>query len=56
MAKLFCAVKAFLTRNEGASVVEYALALLLIAAITIAGITILGNSISEFFTTAAGTI
>jgi Flp pilus assembly pilin Flp len=56
MAKLFRAVREFFARNEGTSLTEYALALLLIAAVTIAGIAIVGNAISSFFINAAGTI
>jgi Flp pilus assembly pilin Flp len=56
MCELFRVLKAFLTANEGASLVEYAVGLLLIAVVTIAMISVLGNAISSFFVNAAGTI
>jgi Flp pilus assembly pilin Flp len=46
----------FLIGNEGASVVEYALLLLLLATATIAGIAVLGGSISSAFQSFATTI
>jgi Flp pilus assembly pilin Flp len=48
--------KWFVTRDEGASLVEYSLALLLIVVVTIATISLLGNSLSTLFTIAASSI
>jgi Flp pilus assembly pilin Flp len=56
MSKLRRAMKAFLTGNDGASVVEYALTLLLITVITLAGIAVLGDKISSFFVSVAGSL
>jgi pilus assembly protein Flp/PilA len=57
MARLLAALaKRLATRTEGASLVEYALALLLIAVVTIVMISLLGTTLSSFFTSAAGTI
>jgi Flp pilus assembly pilin Flp len=56
MCKLFRVLKAFFARVEGASLAEYAVGLLLIAVITIAGISLLGNAISSFFVSMAGTV
>jgi Flp pilus assembly pilin Flp len=56
MAELFRAIKRVLLRDEGASFAEYGVMLLLIAAITIAGIALLGNALSSFFVSAAGSI
>jgi Flp pilus assembly pilin Flp len=50
-------VRDFLTaREEGATVVEYALLLLLIAVLALAGITLFGQTLSSFFSTASSTI
>ena len=56
MARLFRATKEFLTRNEGASFAEYAVTLILITAVTLLGIAVLGNAISDFLVKAAGSI
>jgi Flp pilus assembly pilin Flp len=44
------------TNEEGATLAEYALALFLIAVVTIAAISYLGNSISSVFQNAATSI
>jgi len=46
----------FVTRSEGASLVEYSVALLLIAVVTLAAISLLGTSLSSLFNSAASTI
>jgi Flp pilus assembly pilin Flp len=56
MSKLFRTLQALFSREEGASIVEYALGLVLIALVTITGIAVLGNTLSNFFTTAATSI
>jgi Flp pilus assembly pilin Flp len=56
MSRLLTKAREFLHRNDGASVVEYALALLLICVVTMVVIGLLGNSLSTFFTSAAGSI
>jgi len=56
MTKLWSRVKAFLTGDIGASLVEYALALLLITAVTLLGIAVLGGKISSFFVSAASSL
>jgi Flp pilus assembly pilin Flp len=56
MSKLFRALQACFSRQEGASVVEYAVGLLLIAVVAITGIAVLGNTLSNFFTNAATSI
>jgi Flp pilus assembly pilin Flp len=48
--------KFFTKNNEGATLAEYAVLLGLIAAVILAGISLLGTSISNFFNTAAGSI
>jgi Flp pilus assembly pilin Flp len=50
-------IKWFLShKEEAASIVEYALALMLIAVVTIAAISLLGTALSSFFQSAAATI
>jgi pilus assembly protein Flp/PilA len=56
VTRLLAFFQGLLRRDSGASLVEYALALLLIAVVTIAMITILGTSLSTFFSDAASTI
>lgn len=56
MQNVLAVARDFLKRDDGASVVEYALALLLICVVTMVVIGLLGNSLSTFFTSAAGSI
>ena len=49
-------VNALKNRQEGASLVEYALLVVLIAIVAIAAITAAGSSISGIFQTIAGTL
>jgi pilus assembly protein Flp/PilA len=57
MSKLVSGVKKFFRKGEeGASLAEYALLLALIAVVCIAAIALLGNKISQMFSTVAGSI
>ncbi len=56
MSKLLRLLLTCLRREEGASIVEYAVGMLLVAIITIAGIAVLGNAISNFFASAATSV
>jgi Flp pilus assembly pilin Flp len=56
MTKIIAGVKKFFAGTEGASIGEYAVALMLIAIVAIATVTALGSTISAFFVSAAGTI
>jgi Flp pilus assembly pilin Flp len=56
MSKLLRMLHAFFSREQGASIVEYAVGLLLIAVVTVTGIAVLGNVLSNFFTNAATSI
>jgi len=46
----------FSAREEGAAVVEYALALLLIVVVTLTAVSLLGSSLSNFFQVASTSI
>jgi pilus assembly protein Flp/PilA len=55
--KFLAAVREFLTRREeGASLAEYGLLLVLIAVVCVAAITLLGNQISSMFVSIAGSV
>jgi Flp pilus assembly pilin Flp len=56
MTKFIAGVKRFFAGTEGASVGEYAVALMLIAVVTIGAITSLGGTLSAFFASLAGTV
>ena len=56
MKKLLAAAKGFLNDETGATMVEYALMVALVAAVAIAGVTTLGTKISSQFTTIAGSV
>jgi Flp pilus assembly pilin Flp len=56
MTKFITGVKRFLAGTEAASIAEYAVALMLIAVFTLAAVALLGDAISAFFMSAAGTI
>jgi Flp pilus assembly pilin Flp len=56
VAKLIDAVKTFITRNEGTSLVEYAVVLVLIAVICLTAIAQFGSAISTMLMNAAGSI
>jgi Flp pilus assembly pilin Flp len=45
-----------LNREEGQTMAEYALLIAFIAIVALVGITVLGNSLSAFFNTLAGTL
>jgi pilus assembly protein Flp/PilA len=49
MAKFIAAAKRFVREDEGATLVEYALAIALISLVAGAGALILGTGISDFF-------
>jgi Flp pilus assembly pilin Flp len=56
MIRLIAIARRFFTRQEGASLIEYALLLVLVATITVAAIASLGGSISSWFQNAANSI
>jgi pilus assembly protein Flp/PilA len=56
MARFLAAAKRFCTHSEGASIVEYALLVALLAAVCIVAMASLGNSLSNAFTTVTGSI
>lgn len=57
MLALWTKVTAFLTdEDRGASMVEYALLVVLIAIIAIAAISLVGNRVSEAFSTVGNTL
>jgi Flp pilus assembly pilin Flp len=56
MTKIIAGVKRFVAGAEGASVAEYAVALLLIAVVTLAAVATLGDKLSTFFANAAQSI
>lgn len=53
---MFHALKTLLRDEEGASIVEYALLLALVALVVITAATTLGNNLSSFFNSTAGSI
>jgi Flp pilus assembly pilin Flp len=56
MTRLIAALKALVRSERAASLVEYALTLLLIAIVTLVAIAALGDRISAFFSSASTTI
>jgi pilus assembly protein Flp/PilA len=56
MAKLVTAVLKFFGKEEGASIIEYALLLALLAVVCVTAMSVFGNSLSNLFSTAATTI
>jgi len=57
MLRLWTAFQSRIVRDEeGASMVEYALLVALIAVVVIAGAIILGNAINDKFSTVGGTV
>jgi pilus assembly protein Flp/PilA len=57
MLRLWTAIQSRIVRDEeGASMVEYALLVALIAVVVIAGAIILGNAINDKFSTVGGSI
>jgi Flp pilus assembly pilin Flp len=56
MTSIIAAVRRFLSDTEGASVVEYAVALLLIAGVTLAATAVLGDKLSAIISTVAQSI
>jgi Flp pilus assembly pilin Flp len=53
MTKIIAGAKRFFAGTEGASLGEYAVALMLIAVVALAAVALLGNKISGFFASAA---
>jgi pilus assembly protein Flp/PilA len=56
MKSLIAKIKNFVREEEGASAVEYGLLVALIAAVIIAGVTLLGNNLLALFNGVAGSI
>jgi Flp pilus assembly pilin Flp len=56
MKTIIAGVRRLLVGAEGASIVEYSLALLLMAVVTLAAIGALGTVLSNFFTSAASSV
>jgi len=56
MAKLSAAIKKFLGRKEGASLVEYGLLVSLIAVVCMAGVKLVGQQVSAVFTNVANAL
>jgi pilus assembly protein Flp/PilA len=56
MSKLASIARRIVRNEEGATMVEYALMVALIAVVVIAGATLLGNSVNAKFSTVAGNV
>ena len=56
MRKLITAVKKFTTDDTGATMVEYALMIALVAAVCVVAVTALGSAVSAKFNSVAGSI
>jgi len=56
MQELMTAAKKFVSDDSGATMVEYALMVALVAAVCVAGVTLLGTAISSKFSGVAGSI
>lgn len=56
MLRLWTAIQSRLTKEDGATMVEYALLVALIALVVIVGAAVLGNAISDQFTSTGGTV
>ena len=56
MGKLIAVAKRFLNDDSGATMVEYALMVALVAAVCVVAVTALGTAISSRFTAIAGSI
>jgi pilus assembly protein Flp/PilA len=56
MGKLMLALKRFLAEESGASMVEYALMVALVAAVCVTAVTALGTAVSGQFNTVAGNL
>jgi pilus assembly protein Flp/PilA len=56
MKKLADSFRAFITDEDGATMVEYGLMLALIAAVCIVAVALVGTSASSMFTTVAGSL
>jgi pilus assembly protein Flp/PilA len=56
MKSLLTKIQNFFNEEEGASAVEYGLLVALIAAVIIAGVTLLGSNLNTLFNNVAGSI
>jgi pilus assembly protein Flp/PilA len=56
MSKLIAAARKFMTDDSGATMVEYALMVALVAAVCVVAVTALGTALSGQFTTIAGNV
>lgn len=56
MSKMIAAAKNFMNDDSGATMVEYALMVALVAAVCVVAVTALGSAISKQFTTISGSI
>ena len=56
MRKLLATAKKFTTDESGATMVEYALMVALVAAVCVVAVTALGTALSGQFTTVAGNV
>jgi Flp pilus assembly pilin Flp len=56
MRQCLSTLRSLVVRDEGASLVEYALGLLLIAVVTVAAISLLGEALRDFFLNASSSI
>jgi pilus assembly protein Flp/PilA len=56
MRKLLTVVKRFVRDDSGATMVEYALMVALVAAVCVVAVTALGTALSGQFTTVAGNV
>jgi Flp pilus assembly pilin Flp len=56
MRQCLSELRSLVVRDEGASLVEYALALLLVAVVTVAAISLLGEALRDFFLNASSSI
>ena len=56
MKKLITSARAFINDESGATMVEYALMVALVAAVCVVAVTALGSAISSKFTSVAGNI
>jgi pilus assembly protein Flp/PilA len=56
MQRIFCSIRKFFLRDEGATMVEYGLMVALIAIVCLAAVTLLGTSVQAIFTNLAGSV
>jgi pilus assembly protein Flp/PilA len=56
MNKLYCSVRKFFIREEGATMVEYGLMVALIAVVCLAAVTLLGTNLNGIFNQIAASV